>query len=110
MNFVDFWEMGKSHKLGRSIFTRMGEAISGKDCSSDAILWTGMPAYRFAHAGYASLSRHHRNPRRGTRPRLLADDDLDVLVERGQERHQPLDREAADTFGWLMPSFSAAAA
>jgi hypothetical protein len=33
--------------------------------------------------------------RAGTRARLAAEHDLDVLIERGQECHQALDRKSA---------------
>jgi hypothetical protein len=52
-------------------------------------------AYRVSRAPLA-LGRHDRYPRRRPRLRLLPDDDLHVLVERGQERHQPLHREAVE--------------
>lgn len=41
-------------------------------------------------------STHHRYPPRRPRARLALDDDLHVLIERRQKRHQPPQRESIE--------------
>src|SRR4051794_10947488 len=43
-----------------------------------------------------TLPRHHADPRRGTRARLGANDDFDILIQRVEQRHQPLHRKTLD--------------
>lgn len=40
--------------------------------------------------------RHHADPRRRARARLGANDDFDVLIQRVEQRHQPLHRETLE--------------
>jgi hypothetical protein len=40
-----------------------------------------------------ALPRHHADPRRRARTRFCANDDFDVLIQRVEQRHQPLHRE-----------------
>src|SRR4051812_25520326 len=56
--------------------------------------WLSQPINQVTRGAIADVSPHHDAP--ALRARLRLDDDLHVLVERGEEGHQELDREAAE--------------
>jgi predicted nucleotidyltransferase component of viral defense system len=101
-DFYDLWAMAGSLAFDGAILAREVGVAEGRVRAWIAyMIMAGAPhvatataVSTAAHYGSADSGRHDADARRPTRPGFRLDHDLDVLVERGEQGHQALDRES----------------